>query len=82
MCVFDELHIIVNCAKNIECVNNNASITNTLHGQQCKLYVSVTKINYIPTNLQSFHALHTNAEMKQKNIHTVHSPTDAHLLEL
>jgi hypothetical protein len=44
-----ELHVIVNYIK-ILSLHNNAFMLNLCRRQQCKLYVAVFEINYIPTN--------------------------------
>jgi len=44
-------------------------MVNIFHWQQCKLYVPVFGINYIPNISHCFYTLHTNAAGKQKNVH-------------
>jgi len=49
-------------------LHENAFIVKLCHRQQCKLYLTVLEINYIPTNMHPFHALHINTTLKQSNM--------------
>jgi hypothetical protein len=49
-------------------LHENAFMVKLCHRQHCKLYLTVHKINCIPTNLYSFHALHINTALKQSNV--------------
>jgi hypothetical protein len=57
-------------------LHNNPFIVNLYHGKQCKLYYHFFERIYIPDNLHSFHTLHINSALKQKNDVCSWSSTD------
>ena len=49
-----ELHVTV--IQKYLVLHNKTIMVNLCHRQQCKLYVPIFELNYIPTNLHSSHA--------------------------
>ena len=67
LCVIIYLHVTVSYIKLLS-LNNKAYMVNLCSRQQSKLYVPVFEGKCILIHLHSFHSLHINIALKQKEV--------------